>query len=158
MNQSRPNHDRLNRWLTIVAELGVLAGILLVAFELAQNREMMEAQTRNEIAVQIVDLLSDVAINLELADLLRRANAEEALTQTDSLQLRNRTMAMFRYFENAHYQYRQGLYDEAEFAAQREAWRGFMAFPPYKPRWCATRGTFSPDFRSEFDALLATPC
>ncbi len=158
MNQSRPKHDRLNRWLTIVTEVGVLAGILLVAFELAQNREMMEAQTRNEIAVQIVDLMSDGATNPELADLVRRANRAEALTPTDSVQLNHRTMAMFRYFENVHYQYRRGLYDEAEFAAQREAWRGFMTFPQYQPRWCATRGTFSPEFRSEFNTLLATPC
>ena len=31
--------EHLNRWLTIAANLGVLAGIALLVFELGQNRE-----------------------------------------------------------------------------------------------------------------------
>jgi len=32
------------------------------------------------------------------------------------------------YFENVHYQYRQGLYDEAEFSTQEDAWRRFLIY------------------------------
>ena len=62
--------EHLNRWLRLAANLGVLAGIALLVFELGQNREMMRAQTRNEVAAQIVELLSHVSTNPELADLL----------------------------------------------------------------------------------------
>jgi hypothetical protein len=67
--------DSLNRWLSLAASLGVLAGIVLLAFELEQNREMMRAQTRNEISVQIVDLLSQVATSDELSSLLLRSES-----------------------------------------------------------------------------------
>ena len=36
--------DRLNRWLTLGANLGVLAGIVLILIELDQNAELMRSQ------------------------------------------------------------------------------------------------------------------
>jgi hypothetical protein len=58
--------DRLNRWLTLGANVGVLVGIILLVFELSQNREMMRAQTRNEISRVEMDLLGLTAANREL--------------------------------------------------------------------------------------------
>lgn len=49
--------DRSNRWLTLGANIGVLIGIMLLVVELAQNREMIRTQTRNDISRQIVDRL-----------------------------------------------------------------------------------------------------
>lgn len=40
------NVDRLNRWLTLVANIGVIAGIVFLAIELRQNNELLEAQSR----------------------------------------------------------------------------------------------------------------
>ena len=57
--------EPLNRWLILAANLGVLAGIILLVFELNQNRAMMRAQIRNEVAVQLIDLMSQVAIDPE---------------------------------------------------------------------------------------------
>ena len=45
------------RWLTIGANLGVLIGLLLLIAELNQNRDMMRAQVRHDLAMGIVDLL-----------------------------------------------------------------------------------------------------
>ena len=38
--------DRLNRWLTLGANVGVLIGIVFLAFELQQNNENLAAQQR----------------------------------------------------------------------------------------------------------------
>ena len=38
------NTDRLNRWLTLGANLGVLTGIILIFIELNQNADLMRAQ------------------------------------------------------------------------------------------------------------------
>ena len=148
--------DRINRWLTLGANVGVLVGIILLIVELDQNREMMRAQTRNEISVQVVDLLSQVATSDELSILLLRSQSGEPLSDQETIQFQNRSRAMLRYFENVHYQYRQGMYDEQEFSGQREAWRRFASNAAYKPIWCAWRETFSPEFRMEFEALFST--
>jgi hypothetical protein len=149
--------DKVNRWLTLGANFGVLAGIILLVVELEQNREMMRAQTRNEIAAEIVDLLSQVATSNELSSLLSRAASGESLSDEDQRQFGHRALAMFRYFENVHYQYRQGMYDEEEYQAQRDAWRhngGFLSRPEYKSVWCAWRETFSVEFRTEYESLF----
>ncbi len=149
--------DRLNRWwFGLAANLGVVAGIVLLVYELEQNREMMRAQTRNELSVQIVDLLSQVATSDELSSLLFRSESGEPLNDEEIVQFRHRALAMLRYFENVHYQYRQGMYDEEEFSAQQEAWRGFLTNAAYVSIWCAWRETFSPEFRMALDGLIST--
>jgi len=44
------NLDKLNRWLTLAANLAVLAGVLLAAAELRQNTELATANARQAIA------------------------------------------------------------------------------------------------------------
>ena len=41
--------DRLNQWLTLLANLAVLVGIVFVALEIQQNTEATHAQTREAV-------------------------------------------------------------------------------------------------------------
>ena len=53
----------LGQAITILANVGVIAGILLLAYELNQNQRMMQAQTRSQISDTLVNMLSqDMAI------------------------------------------------------------------------------------------------
>lgn len=147
--------DRFHRWLTLAANLGVLVGIILLVFELNQNRTMIRAQTRSALSTGIVDLFTAVAENPELASLRRRADAGEELTPDEKYRYEIITRAFFRYWENVHYQYRQGLYDDTEFSRQKEAWRDYaLSSPALAGWWCTYRGEFSPEFAAEFDDLL----
>jgi len=147
--------DKVLRWATLAANLGAVVGLILLVLGLKQNEAIMRAQTRNELSVGIVDLFARVAENPQLASLRRRADAGEELTPDETYQYKVITRAFFRYWENVHYQYRQHLYDEAEFGRQREAWRDYARSSPALIRfWCAERSQFSPEFVSDFDALL----
>lgn len=151
------NTDRLHRWLTLGANVGVLVGLLLLVVELSQNAAMMRAQTRNELSAGIVDLFARVAENPELASLRRRADTGAELTLDETYRYDIITRAFFRYWENVHYQFRQGLYDEVEFSRQRDAWRDYAQASPALARfWCQQRAGFSPEFVEEFSALLPT--
>ena len=150
------NPDRLTRWLTLGANIAVLVGILLLVLELQQNRDMMRAQTRHELSMGIVDLLQVPASNEQLASILYRAAAGEELTPEELFQFRLRTNALFRYWEDVHYQYRIGLYDESEFERQKDAWRASFARSPLgQDYWCEVRGLYSPEFMTEMDGLLS---
>jgi hypothetical protein len=146
--------DQLNRWLTLAANLGVLLGIFLIIAELRQNARITQAQTRNDVSTELLDLLTPVYTDPQLADLLNRAEAGDDLNDVEAAQFRYRAQTMFRYWENVHYQYRVGLYDEAEFSNQEAAWRIFMTRQPYIELWCAQRATFSAEFVAAFDTLL----
>lgn len=45
------NMDSVNKWLIFVANLGVIAGIVFLAFELRQTQDIAKAQIRNEISL-----------------------------------------------------------------------------------------------------------
>ena len=47
--------------IAILANLGVVASIVFLGVELRQNREMMRAQTRNDLSQGIVTLMATVA-------------------------------------------------------------------------------------------------
>jgi hypothetical protein len=152
--------ERLTRWLTVGANLGVLVGIILLIVELDQNRDMMRAQTRHELSMGIVDLLQTPASNEQLADLMFRAKSGEELTPRELFQFQMRTNALLRYWEDVHYQYRAGLYDDIEFGKQRDAWKvSFSNSGRALQYWCQVRSLYSPEFASEMDDLLANkPC
>jgi hypothetical protein len=145
----------LGQILGIFANLGVIAGILLLVYELSQNRDMMLAQTRHEIASEFIGLMTSVAENEQLAHLVRRGDAGDELSIDQQYRYERFTRAMFRYWEDVHYQYRLGLYDESEFVKQRVAWASYLARSEGGvAQWCASRDQFSPDFQREMNDLL----
>ena len=121
--------NKLNNWLQVGAMFAVLVGLILLVVELRQNRDLMRAQTRHELAMMVVDILHIPAANKQLADVMYRANLGESLTPEELHQFRMRTNALIRYWENVHYQYRQGLYDDSEFDTHRRAWKHLLTGP-----------------------------
>ena len=147
--------DTSNRWLTLSANLGVLVGIILLVVELDQNRDMMRAQTRNEIARATQELLTSWATSPELADIVVRANRSEDLSPSEYYMVAVRNESMLRNLENLHYQYRQGLYDRSEFEASSVRFSQLLRGQPSLVRhWCATRAGFSAEFNEFFQSLL----
>lgn len=147
--------NRLNRWLTLGANIGVLIGIILLIVELEQNREMIRAQTRNDISQQLSNRLLLVASNNQLNSVTLRAASGEELTAEEQRQAYLYVVANLRGWENMHYQYRQGMFDEAEFEAEKSAWQFVMSRNKgFADVWCMTRQNFSSLFVAEIESLI----
>jgi hypothetical protein len=146
--------ERLMQWIALAANGGTIIGLLMVIMQLQQNRTLMRAQVRHELASTIVDLLNTTAGNSQLAGVVRRAGLGEQLTEDEQFQFRLRSNALLRYWEDVHYQYRLGLYDEVEYERQKAAWKATFAnsvgFVRY---WSEVRTLYSPLFASEIDRL-----
>ena len=149
----------LGQRITVLANVGVLVGILLLVYELNQNRQMMQAQTRSSIADGITEFLVNIGSDPELADLWALGGAGTALDETESRQFSTLMTGFLRYLEGAHYQYRNGLFEQDEFETQREQIARLFALPGYKTYWCdPNRPTvFTSDFTNEMDALISCP-
>ena len=150
--------ERAVRWLSVGANVGALIGLLLIAIQLQQSRDLMRAQIRHDLATGIVDILQTPAENGELASILRRGGRGEELTPDEQLRYDLRSNALLRFWEDVHYQYRQGLYDEAEYAAQKSAWAVSMQSAGLSAYWCRVRTLYSPLFMAELDDLLVQSC
>ena len=149
--------ERLIQLIALAANCVTILGLVLVILQLQQNRTLMRAQVRHELASTIVDLLNSAANNSQLAGILRRGARGEQLTEDEQLQFRMRWNAILRYWEDVHYQFRLGLYDEVEYSKQKAAWKATFAdsvgFVKY---WSEVRSLYSPRFAAEIDGLLPT--
>jgi len=144
----------VGQMVTILANVGVLVGILLLVYELNQNRQMMQAQTRSAIAQTLIDLQRDEANSSELSGIFVKVDAGEPLSPVEARQYRARWVATFRYWENVNYQYRNGLYEESEYSAQRRAWSEILSNPAVLDLWCGRRHRQTEQLAAEIDALL----
>ncbi|MEE8238159.1 MAG: hypothetical protein V3S67_07595, partial [Gammaproteobacteria bacterium] len=148
------NLDRLNQFIQIAANFGVILSITFLAFELSQNREMMKAQTRHEMSQGIVDLLLTEATNPELNRILNRGLSGEEITGVELERLEIMMNAYFRYWEDVHYQYRAGLYDDSEFSRQKQSWAYLLTSRSALEHWCVVRDRHFEAFAMEMDSLL----
>jgi len=149
----------LGQLLTILANVGVIAGILLLAYELDQNRRMTQAQTRSAVSDQLSNLVFEEINTPGMVDVVLKTQAGEPLTPREQLLFDRRQTAYWRYRENVHYQYRNGLYEDSEYLAQREVWiRILNGTEADRAEWCRRQGQHSPEFVSEMNSLLDKPC
>ncbi len=146
----------LGQALGILANVGVIAGILLLVYELNLNRQMIEAQTRSVVAQDLTNLLLTIGTDEQSAGVFIRGNADMELSEAESGQYFLLVQSAISYFENVHYQYRIGLYNESEFDGQRTAWRRIFASKGFSDIWCRTRQERSPEFAEEIEGLLTT--
>ena len=146
----------LGQTLQLLGNAGVIIGILLLAYELNQNRQMMQAQTRNELSQGIIEILLAFTDDEESASLWNRGQRGDELTDEESARYRRMAVAELRYHENVHYQYRQGLYDENEFEAHREQWRLLFGEKGRADVFCTARPGLSPEYVAEIEGLLTT--
>jgi hypothetical protein len=147
--------DRLIQSIALAANCVTILGLILVIMQLQQNRTLMRAQVRHELATTIVELLNSWANNSQMASVIRRGSVGEQLTPDEQFQFRMRCNALLRYWEDVHYQHRLGLYDDAEYAKQQAAWKdSFANSVGLVNYWCEMRTLYSPRFVAQIDDLL----
>ena len=81
--------------MTIITNIGVLGGILLLAFELRQNNELMEADARQNRVQMSVDGWHFFAENGDLAELTEREKSGEELSNADMRRVDAWVMSIF---------------------------------------------------------------
>lgn len=129
--------DRLNKWLTLAANIGVIAGIVFLVLELRQNTELMRAQSRTEMSQDVVSLLTLNVSDANYLDAVNRGLAGEELTDLEQAQFRRTYNAWIWHWNNLVYQHRVGLYDDTEYSLQIDIVRGDISrLPGLKQHWC----------------------
>ena len=107
--------NRLNRWLTLGANIGVLVGIVVLIIEIAQNTEMMRAQMAQERANQIAqkfdsNIHSDYwpMIAAKRDEAVNSSNWIASLTGEEYQRVLNAYYRDISDIRNQFYQYQQG--------------------------------------------------
>ena len=79
--------DKLNKWLTLGANLGVVIGLIFLAIEVRQNNENLATQVRATAFFGMAETWNMVAENPELAAAIQKDMDKGELTPTEQNQL-----------------------------------------------------------------------
>jgi hypothetical protein len=148
----------LGQTISILANIGVIAGIVFLGFELRQSQVVGRAQTQTAIADARRELSqSDIAG--PMAGILVRVTHDEPLSEEDEIRLRMWTDAWLRHYENVYYQNLQGLYDDDGFDANmREIKEWLEEVSSARNIFCQSRESRSSRFGAMIDEMLGKPC
>ncbi len=139
--------NKPNQWLTLLANIGVVAGIVFLVFELQQNNKQLELQSYQ----------SWVAANLEINTALTDPALSEilALGHPNSVNLSNESfiayaminMSVMQMAQSTDYLYRSGSLDRELWEAEMNRAAGILALPGVRQWWDAGgRTQLTPSF------------
>jgi hypothetical protein len=80
--------DKANQWLSLAANIGVVLGLIFLAFEIRTNSATNRIATQATFSSNWVSINGATANNPQLAELLTKTRANEPLTDVETEQLR----------------------------------------------------------------------
>ena len=152
--------DRLNRWLTLVANVGVLAGLVLIAVEIRQNTSASEAASREAMSVSTIGFLLQMSSDSEKVTFWRRALAEPASLEVDERFRRDMVAyAVAESWEMAYAQWQRGVLSDADWEKWDRIILTYMTAPGFREFWEQSSPNLGKSFRAYVNGLKgdATP-
>lgn len=150
--------DRLNRWMTLGANVGVLAGIIFLVFELQQNTMATQLDAASNFQNNFSEIELFIAGNPEFAELLNKGREGEELTPTDQLRLGVFYGNVLFSWQFTHFQHLSGALDEAIWQGNRVKWsRIIRADRGLFDHWQMSKLEFSPVFNEMVESIIGEP-
>ena len=119
--------SKLNEWLSLAANIGVIAGIFFLVIEIQQNTDAQLVASRQQMLEADLSIIDDLMENPEF---LLEANNPD-ISDTDYTKLRMYWVKSLRSREYAWIQYRDGLMDD-------KTWESY--FKPIENTFSTGRG------------------
>ena len=104
--------DGLNQWLTLVANFGVLAGLILLIIEIHQNTEMVRAQINQSRADTAMSEQQATYNSDHIPAMLAKVERGEQLSDEEMIRYVTYFRAFNRNQDNNLWQYNQGFLGE----------------------------------------------
>lgn len=131
--------DKVNRWLTLSANIGVLIGIILILAELNQNADLMRAQMTQARGDNVMQTYRDMMLSDHWVEIRAKGRAApstdawiKSLSPVEYERVWYRQLMDYHDLRTQFYQYQSGYLDEQIWRSlSREQARRFMQSQPY---------------------------
>jgi hypothetical protein len=152
------NTDSLNKWLTLIANLGVVIGLIFLGLEIRHNTQATIASASEGVTNQSLEYMAlGIDTQIVAQALYKRVSGGE-LSGLEEDQLRRHQYYNFRGFQNVYLQYRRGFLDEDEWDVYRRVIASRLVNDPYaRKMWTDSTGSWNTYFQSEVDLLFESP-
>jgi hypothetical protein len=147
----------LGQTINTMANIGVIAGIAFLAYEVRQNTLAAKAQATESHLAAAMDSNSLIASNPQLADLIAKTIAGGEVTPGEDIQLSNLFANRLRAWQNTYLQYENGVlpeellsgFDETNLSLLEQSVR-------FRDYWETRKIRYTLAFRGHVDGLLAS--
>ncbi|MGS2720026.1 hypothetical protein [Paraglaciecola aestuariivivens] len=145
----------IGQTISILANIGVIVGIVFLIFELQQNTQTMRLASAQSYLTGGASLDFQIATNPEFANLLIRGDNKEDLSDGEALQLDRWNYAVFRQWETAHYLHIiDALEDKLWLAYRHEIHKILSRSLGMRLYWIEGKNSFTPAFQQEINKVL----
>ena len=148
------NSEKVSHWLTLAANIGVIAGLVLVAIQINQNSEITKAKIANDY------FLADMALELAMMGEDPAISWNKAVYEPDNLTTKD-AVILDRYFNYGLVQIHR-LQEMNEMGLAHEGWQKRVDYLKWhlgnevgRRWWEEVKSDYSDDFRTHVDEILA---
>jgi hypothetical protein len=126
----------------------VVSSLIYVGLEVRQNAKATRAATMNNMMNAWGDAYRGLRDSQNVGRLVwTGAQNPSELSGADRWRFSAQIAALFHNFQNAHYQWKLGVYDEDSWVAQSRYLANLMSLPGIRATWDERKEMFSSDFR-----------
>ena len=141
------NLDKLNTWLGLVANIGVLMGIVFLAYEIQVNTSAIQSASVQAITDASMDTLFDLASNKELANLRLTGDADPSvLSELESFQYFAYYRQHWLHFQNVYFQRTFGVLNAGVWGTYARVICGDIGTPGIRATWQDHAEVLDPKF------------
>ena len=149
------NVETVNRWLTLVANVGVIVGIVFLIVEINQNTQATKTASRDASVGHVLNYFEQNMDNQVIARAHHKFSSGEEINAFERRQLILYQYYNFKIFENIHLQYEQGLFSDREWAKYRRIIRRVLDGNEIAlEMWTSRQGNWTEEFEEEVADLL----
>jgi hypothetical protein len=146
--------EKLNRWLTLVANFAVVAGIVFLAVELQQNTHQLRLQSYQAWQGANTDINMTIA-DPELSAIVARGHTDSRnLSKDEYIAYAMYHMSLLQMAQSTHYLYLQGALDEELWESEMDRAAGILTLNGVRQWWDAGgRTQLAPGFVSYIESV-----
>lgn len=151
------NWDAIGAIGEIVGALGVILSVLYLAIQIRKDARARVAETSHSVAARAGAVQQILSENRELAAAWRKGlrGDTESLDEADVTQFEAFLSVITRSYDDAFYQYREGLIEERVWLAWARSIPDVVRSPGYAAWWQSRKHWYSDEFQSFVDELLS---
>jgi hypothetical protein len=148
------NFDSVNRWLTLFANLGVMAGIIFLAIETQQNTVATQQSAATSFQAGFSEVELFMAGNQEFSEIIVKGRKGENVSEAEQLRLMVFYGTVLRAWQLNHLHYLSGTLDEDVWLGSRSYMAQILAedIGLYN-RWRYGKRHFSPGFNEMIESI-----
>ncbi len=149
------NSDQLKKWLTLGTNLGVFAGLVLVAYEINQSGTLLEIAASADGTDNFTQAMEILAQDEGLSALVYRAERSfEDLDEFEKWRMSKYLDGFMSMSQQDYLVYHQ-INDTETTATFGVDWRENMALPVYREYWQRRQARFNREFRDFINHIVA---